>query len=164
LNQIDPNEERNKKFAQWSIIGAILLAITLVAVPAMKMRRNNRGQLVEVGRSLYVDHCSQCHGVEGIGQDPKQPRGAKLASGKYLAPALNEKGGAWFKSNRELFDYVKLGSLDAKSPMVGFEEKLTDQQIASTLVYVQSLWPESVMRQHTENSPFIPIKSEAPGY
>jgi len=164
LHQPDPTEERNKKFAQWSMIGAALLAITLVAVPAMKMRRNNRGQLIEIGQTVYQANCQSCHGIKAVGQDPKKPRGGRQSAGVYLAPALDERGSASFRSNRELFEIVKNGSLDPKSPMKGMGQKLDDEKIAAVLVYIQSLWTARTIQLHQENSPNVPIESTGVGY
>ncbi|MDT8446334.1 MAG: cytochrome c [bacterium] len=160
MSEQEEKERRLKRLAQWSLVIAIGMAVTLVAIPAAKMRSNNRDRLVERGVELYQTHCASCHGAEGEGQEPSNPTGGRQADGTYLAPALDGNGAAWYRTNRQLFEYIKNGSLDAESPMKPFGEKLSEEEIASILVYIESRWPPQIQQQHEANMPFTPRRDE----
>ena len=45
------------------------LILLWLAVPATA-QANPKGGLATIGRTLYVDHCATCHGMEGHGDGP----------------------------------------------------------------------------------------------
>lgn len=160
MNPKEEHEKRYRRIAQWSVVLGLGLVVAMIGIPASKMRSNNRGRMIERGASLYAENCAQCHGDKAQGQDAANPQGGKQPDGSYLAPALNEAGVAWYRTNRQLYDYVAKGSLDQNSPMKGFGEKLSENDITSILVFVQSLWPEDLMKQHNAAAVDVPRTSE----
>ncbi len=101
-------------------------------------------EAVTEGESLFHQHCSGCHGVKAIGEDPKSPNGGWRDDGSRIAPALNGTAHAWHHEPELLYDYVRNGSVDPESPMPSFGDRLNDQQIRAVIGYFQSLWPEKV--------------------
>ena len=149
-------ENGNSQIIKWAGIGAGVLILILLAVPALQMKKNNRSEMVAEGLKLYQSNCQACHGTAGIGQDPTHPQGGLQPDHSYIAPALNAQGAAWYKTDAELLDYIKKGSNDPNSPMRKVADKLSDRELASLLVYIQSLWPTKIITQHEENSNPIP--------
>jgi len=98
------------------------------------------------GRALFHRYCSVCHGGEAVGQYPASPNGGWLEDNTPLAPALNGTAHSWHHGPELLFDYVKSGSVDPKSPMPSFGKKLNNAEIRAIIHYFQSLWPEKVRR------------------
>ena len=94
------------------------------------------------GKQLFAENCATCHGKDGIGENPNQPRGGMTAGGVMIAPALNGTGHTWHHPDQMLFHTIKNGSMAQNSKMVGFKDKLNDDQIRSVLRYIKSLWPE----------------------
>ena len=94
------------------------------------------------GKQLFAENCASCHGKNGVGENPTQPRGGMTASGVSIAPALNGTGHTWHHSDQMLFQTIKHGSMAQNSRMVGFKNQLSDDQIRSVLKYIKSLWPE----------------------
>ena len=47
-----------------------------------------------------------------------------------------------------LFSTVKDGSVAKDSTMLGFKEKLSDDDIVAVLQYVKSLWPDEIQVRH----------------
>ncbi|MBF0352885.1 MAG: cytochrome c [SAR324 cluster bacterium] len=103
---------------------------------------------IEQGEQLFTQNCVSCHGPGARGENPNQPMGGEKPEGGYLAPALNGKGHAWHHPNETLFEIVKKGSIASDSPMRGFEGKLTDDEIVSTIQYFKSLWSDEIKMRH----------------
>lgn len=101
------------------------------------------------GERIFAKNCLVCHGPEAIGEDPSQPRGGIKANREYLAPALNGKGHTWHHANEELLNIIKNGSIADDSPMKGFKDRLSDQEIVAVLDYIKSLWPEEIQKRHS---------------
>ena len=106
------------------------------------------------GQELFAQNCASCHGDEGVGENPRSPKGGVKDNGVYLAPALNGTGHMWHHPNTMLFNTVKHGSIakdsPAKdSPMKGFEGRLTDEEIVSVIQYLKSLWPQEIQLRHS---------------
>jgi hypothetical protein len=82
--------------------------------------------------------------------------------GRYPAPPHDHSGHTWHHRDGLLFQIVKHGGESLNLPnfesgMPAFEEKLSDQEIRSVIIYLKTLWtPEQreAQRQHSERDPF----------
>lgn len=105
---------------------------------------------IEQGKQVFAQNCRSCHGAEAIGENPEQPNGGQELDGKYLAPALNGTGHSWHHSDDVLLRIVTKGSIAEDSPMKGFEERLSSDEIIAVIQYIKSLWPEETLARHSE--------------
>mgnify|MGYP001026006298 FL=1 len=103
---------------------------------------------IKLGEKLFAENCLSCHGSGARGENLAQSRGGQKADGSYLAPALNGTGHAWHHPNEMLFSTVKDGSVAKDSTMLGFKEKLSDDDIVAVLQCVKSLWPDEIQVRH----------------
>ena len=103
---------------------------------------------IGAGKELYDKYCSDCHGENGVGQDPKRRAGGWDANRDRIAPALNGTAHTWHHSPKFLFNYIKKGSIDKKSSMPSFGGKLNRQEIEAIIFYIQSLWPERIRKNY----------------
>ncbi len=74
------------------------------------------------GRQIYIEHCSGCHGLEGM------PTMAAV-------PAFS-RGESLMKPDQELLAFIKRG----KTVMPGYEGLLTETQILDTIAYIRTLF------------------------
>ncbi len=103
---------------------------------------------INAGKRLYDDYCANCHGEEGIGQDPKKRNGGRDANGVLIAPALNGTAHTWHHPPKLLFRYIDKGSIVKSSPMPSFGKELGREEILSIIAYFQSLWPEPIRKHY----------------
>ncbi|HMS84720.1 MAG TPA: cytochrome c [Nitrospira sp.] len=84
------------------------------------------------GEALYVQHCAGCHGVtgDGLGSDIKE---------LIVPPANFRAAKSRTKTDMELYLAIKRGVLF--SPMHGWADRLSDQEIRDVLSYIRSLAP-----------------------
>ena len=109
---------------------------------------------IALGETIYAENCAACHGSNLQGQpDWKTPR----PSGRLPAPPHDRSGHTWHHPDAMLFDIVKRGS-DAvvgqgyESDMPGFGDVLSDGEIAASLAYIRSTWPEEIRAAQIERS------------
>lgn len=100
---------------------------------------------VEMGKRIYVQACASCHGASLEGQANWQRR---LPSGRLPAPPHDASGHTWHHADEVLFRITKYGA-GAYSPghqtdMPAFEQRLTDQEIASSLAFIKSTWSADI--------------------
>ena len=75
------------------------------AQAAYILNPNNR-DIVELGKSVYVQNCASCHGVKLEGQKDWMSR---LPDGLMPAPPHDETGHTWHHSDKYLFMITKYG-------------------------------------------------------
>lgn len=98
---------------------------------------------------MYQIHCAVCHGSEGQGQNPARPYGSIAPEQEgWIAPALNTRGHCFLHSRQQLFSIIRDGSPFPGTPMVGFKDKLTDDQIRALISYLESLWDRNTRREY----------------
>jgi cytochrome c oxidase cbb3-type subunit 3 len=76
------------------------------------------------GSDIYLDLCSQCHGINGEGG---------------IGPALNDPGFQESATEQYLFDTINTGH--ASTAMIGWGEILTAEQISEVIKFIQQLEP-----------------------
>lgn len=131
------------------VTGVVMLVEKRLASTATDADAERPAQ-VALGRALYRQHCSYCHGSEREGHEDWRP-GAAAASD--LAPALDERSPSVDRTDREIFERVKFGGQPflpptTRSQMPAFEFNLTDAQIWALVAYIKNRWPEEVLARH----------------
>lgn len=105
------------------------------------------------GRTLYLDNCAACHGVELEGQPDWM---ARLSNGRLPAPPHNETGHTWHHSDAQLFRIVKEGLASIapgyETDMPAFGATMTDTEITAVLDYIKSTWPDRVRESQAQRS------------
>lgn len=92
--------------------------------------------LAAAGEPLYQATCASCHGDDLAGAaNWKTPD-----DGVYLPPPLNSDGHAWHHSDTLLAEIIRDGSGAPDSPMVGFSNQLTDDEITAIIEYLKTTW------------------------
>ena len=105
-----------------------------------------------LGKSVYVQNCASCHGVNLEGQKDWMSR---LPDGLMPAPPHDKTGHTWHHSDKYLFMITKYGIEDIigqKYPnnMPAYKDILSDKEIISVLSYIKSTWPNKVKKIHDQ--------------
>ena len=108
--------------------------------------------IVELGKTVYVQNCASCHGVKLEGQKDWMSR---LPNGLMPAPPHDETGHTWHHSDKYLFMITKYGIediIDQKytNNMPAYKNILSDEEIISVLSYIKSTWPNKVKKIHDQ--------------
>lgn len=137
------------------------LAIILTALAATTIQASHEldNRDTENGKTLYAENCASCHGANLEGQPNWR---SSDENGVLPAPPHDETGHTWHHDSGMLFQYTKLGGLEAlarrgltgfKSGMPGFAEALTDEEIWEVLAFIRSTWPERIQENHLMRNP-----------
>ncbi|MBI1882364.1 MAG: c-type cytochrome [Chloroflexi bacterium] len=115
---------------------------------------------VTLGRQIYLEQCSVCHGQNAEGQPNwKQPD----ANGNMPAPPHDDTGHTWHHADGLLYEIIRDGFRDPLKPpdspltMPAFGDKLSDAEIRAVIAYFKSLWSEQsrlFQWQVTQQQPF----------
>jgi mono/diheme cytochrome c family protein len=111
-------------------------------------------RLVALGRDVYAAHCAACHGAELEGESGWRTR---KPDGTLPAPPHDETGHTWHHGDALLFEITKLGGQAMGPPgyasgMPGFADILTDREIAASLAFIKSRWPDKIRRRQDKIS------------
>lgn len=128
---------------RWMRWGVVLVFLFVVAFPAYRVLEPQRRAealvsyqegLVEQGQAVYVESCSQCHGIDGSGG---------------LGPALNSQQFLGAVDDRQMADLIATGSPGTlMAPYASdFGGSLTSAQIGSLVAH---------LRSHEDDAPDIP--------
>ena len=109
---------------------------------------------VELGKILYNKNCASCHGNKLEGAKDWQ---SLDEDGHRKAPPLNGTAHTWHHHPDELLhQIIKLGLpnlvKDYQGKMLGFEDKLSDKDIDSTLAYIKTYWSKEIYQRHIKMS------------
>ena len=96
---------------------------------------------VKLGKSLYIGHCASCHG-RNLWQ-------LKDAFAGRRAPALDETGLTWQRSDEDIFHMIKYGRFPATpvggaSFMPAFKDVLDDREIITATSFIKARWPTAL--------------------
>lgn len=99
---------------------------------------------LEQGKSLFQENCAGCHGMraEGTVKDWQQ----KDQNGKYPPPPLNGTAHTWHHPLSGLMHTVKKGTQAIGGSMPSWENKISDDQILSIILWLTSLWPDEIFQ------------------
>lgn len=97
---------------------------------------------VEIGREVYQQNCTACHGRNAEGAPNWATPGP---DGLPLAPPHDDTGHTWHHSDRVLYETIRGGMSDPLKPgsplrMPAFGDKLSDAEIRAVITYFKSLW------------------------
>lgn len=112
--------------------GRAVMSVALVMLTgSWALAENPRGNS-KAGESIYQEHCAGCHGAsgDGLGPDIKE---LIVPPANFLAPKTRAK------TDRELYLAIKQGVLF--SPMHGWADRLSDQEIRDVLNYIRTFAP-----------------------
>ena len=106
------------------------------------------------GEAIYHEQCASCHGANLEGEENwREPD----ENGMAKAPPHDETGHTWHHPDEQLFQITKFGTAKIvgqgyQSNMMGFENVLSDQDIADVLAYIKSTWPEKIIEMHNQRN------------
>lgn len=112
-------------------------------------------QLVEQGKSVYIQYCAECHGANLEGEVDWK---LQNPDGSFRAPPHDANGHTWHHSDAQLIDAVRLGGarlspdVGGTSPMPAYGDTLTDEEIVAVLDYIKSTWPVDIRRAQWERT------------
>ncbi|HSW52892.1 MAG TPA: cytochrome c [Sulfuricaulis sp.] len=99
--------------------------------------------MVARGGDIYKANCAACHGANAEGAPNWHVRGP---DGKLPPPPLDASGHAWHHPSAWLRDMIRQGSVARGGNMPAWEGKLSDDDIAAVIAWIQSRWPEEIYR------------------
>jgi mono/diheme cytochrome c family protein len=106
-----------------------------------------RSEELALGKELYLEHCSECHGENLEGEDNWQ---IQNEDSSFRAPPHDETGHTWHHSDRVLLESIALGgerlpeNIGGSSEMPAYKETLTEEEMKAVLIYIKSTWPEDI--------------------
>ena len=106
------------------------------------------------GQRIYFNVCASCHGANLEGEANWQQR---KADGTLPAPPHDENGHTWHHPDRQLFAITKEGTAafapaGYQTNMLGFGDRLGDDEIHAVFDYIKSRWPPEVRARQAGTS------------
>lgn len=133
------------------ITGWLFVALLSVAAPQSVAAASPQTSMVSsdpevlaLGRRLFEQNCSPCHGKNAVGENPLTPLGGWRAVFGHLAPALNGTGHAWHHPPSYHVRIIREGSTLKGSRMLGWDKRMSDFEMVAVIAYFQSLWPAHI--------------------
>jgi len=116
-----------------------------------RLRYEDQSVLV-LGKTVYQQHCANCHGRNLEGQRNWHKRNE---NGYLPAPPHDATGHTWHHADTLLFKMTKYGPKSIagegyKTRMPAYENILSDHDIVAVLSYIKSQWPKKLIRIHNE--------------
>lgn len=110
----------------------IVVSLVMVALTASWALAQSHYGNTKNGERIFQQHCAGCHGTTGDGLGP-EIKELIVPPANFRAPKSRTK------TDMELYLAVKQGVLF--SPMHGWADRLSDQEIRDVLRYIRSLAP-----------------------
>jgi mono/diheme cytochrome c family protein len=110
----------------------ILMSILVVALTVSWALAQSHSGTTKSGEQIFQQHCAGCHGTtgDGLGPDIKE---LIVPPANFLAPKARAR------TDRELYLAIKQGVLF--SPMHGWADRLSEQEIRDVLNYIRTFAP-----------------------
>lgn len=129
------------------VLGPLLASVLFTA--SQVSAAEETAERIELGRTLYGQHCANCHGEKLEGQPDWRKR---KPDGRLPAPPHDATGHTWHHREDQLFKITKFGTEAIvgdfyKSDMRGFADVLTDDEIRAVLAFIRSTWPERIRKR-----------------
>lgn len=119
---------------------------------------------VRLGNILYAEHCAICHGAALEGAENWEDL---EEDGSYPPPPHDDTGHTWHHSDKQLFEYVKLGGEelfkdypDIVSNMPGFEGVLATDEIWAVFAFIKTSWSAEHLEWQAGTSKLDPLPEE----
>jgi mono/diheme cytochrome c family protein len=111
-------------------IVSVLVTLVMVAIFSSWVAAQNEMPNVVRGAAIYEQHCLRCHGTSGDGNGPDS---------KFLIvpPANFQSAESRLKPEGEMLSIIEFGIIF--SPMHGWGDRLSDEDILDVLSYVRKL-------------------------
>lgn len=111
---------------------------------------NQNSKFIMTGAVKYAKNCALCHGKIAQGTPNwHEPD----ANGNYPPPPLDGSGHTWHHSKKVLTMVIKKGGKPMGGQMPAFGDKLSDNDINSIIAWLQSHWPEKILKTWKSNYP-----------
>lgn len=110
----------------------MVFSVVLVVLTASWVLAQTHTAVTKNGEKIFQQHCAGCHGTsgDGLGPDIKE----------LIVPPANFRAPKYrTKTDMDLYLAIKQGVLF--SPMHGWADRLSDQEIRDVLIYIRSLAP-----------------------
>lgn len=104
---------------------------------------------VAQGKDVFAANCVTCHGDGAVGDPNWRKRGA---DGLFPPPPLNGSAHAWHHPMAWLTSTITNGTPGGQGRMPAWGEKLSAEDIAATVAWFQSLWPEEIYAVWSEGN------------
>ena len=110
----------------------IVVSLVVVALTASWALAQSHSGNTKSGEKIFQQHCAGCHGTtgDGLGPDIKE---LIVPPANFLAPKTRAR------TDRELYLAIKQGVLF--SPMHGWADRLSEQEIRDVLNYIRTFAP-----------------------
>lgn len=119
-------------------------------------------ETINLGETIYVVHCQECHGINGEGQFPDDPMKPD-ETGRIGAPPHNHAGHTWHHDDDLLYQIVReggTGPIDLFYEMPAFDEILSDEAIVAVIDFIKSMWTDDQRQQQAERTLIIRGQSQ----
>jgi len=132
------------------VMGAMIAVANHVAIA----RAGDEAPPLDLGRTVYEQHCASCHGANADGAPNWQERDAH---GELPAPPHNAEGHTWRHSDADLYQMVNKGWRDPfnktkRLTMPAFGDVLSREQIRAVIAYLKTLWTPEQRQFQLEES------------
>ena len=134
--------QTSSKHLQLLCAGVLLVGMTFSVSGMAQSIRFDDQAVIDQGRILFSENCAVCHGdkAQGTVKDWQKPD----ASGKYPAPPLNGTAHTWHHPISALGKTIRIGTLSIGGSMPPRNDKLSEDEIFSIIMYLSSLWPDEI--------------------
>ena len=105
----------------------------------------NRGYdpaILEQGKTIFKANCAACHGDNAQGTVTNWQQ--RDANGKFPPPPLNGTAHTWHHPIGGLAHTIRKGTLAIGGTMPAWEDKLSDDDVFSIILWLSSLWPDEI--------------------
>ena len=121
------------------VVRLLALSLLLAACSGAGSNDASAADALGQGKVLYEQNCAACHGINGEGQPNwKQPN----ANDVYPAPPHDGSGHTWHHADGLLLQIIADGGTMPKSQMLGFSERLTEEEMRLILDHIKTFWGE----------------------
>lgn len=102
---------------------------------------------IALGGKLYKQNCAVCHGTKAEGTPDWRVRNP---DGKLKPPPLNGTAHTWHHSKALLLSIITEGTASQGGDMPAWGDKLSQQEMAAILTWLQSKWPKDIYESWLE--------------
>ena len=114
---------------------------------------------VEKGKSLFLQNCAGCHGLDASGTSDWKKTDT---NGKYPPPPLNGTAHTWHHSVSVLKSTIRQGGIKLGGIMPPFEAVLNDSEIDAIISFFQSKWSNQIYDAWEKRNPSAETQSMTP--